>query len=131
MCVRRRLHALSLICIVIMSLLSACDLALICDTEVISKATSPTGEYDLVLVRENCGTTTAYVHKVFLVESGGVFRPNDHLFVADKVEGIFLNWTNDSEALIEYKNARIFSYRNFRSFPDGEVYVREIHQVID
>lgn len=126
MCVHKCAYSLNSAVFVLF--LTACDFFSVCDSEVLLNVASPTGEYDLILVKENCGATTAYVHKVFLVNSGMVFRPEDKVFVADEVQGIDVSWISKFEAVIIYESARIFSYRNFRSFPDREIYVREMRK---
>lgn len=93
-------------------LLSACD-SNMCEEEVLARTANDNKKVELVYLRVNCGATTNFSHKVFLVPFGGNIEESKPIFVADKVRKLDIDWNNNQIITIEFENARIFQFTNF------------------
>jgi hypothetical protein len=123
----RRIKTTSLfVFIIVVSLsMSGCEVSPLCDSEEISRAKSQIGTFYSSVIKENCGATTDDAFKVYVLDSDRPVTDNDSVFIADKVRKLNVQWLSDNELLIEYENARIFSFKNFATFTNGNVTIQE------
>ena len=107
----------------------------LCLKEVISRKSSPNGLYDAVILEVNCGATTSYVYKVFIVRNGNEVKNKSFdypIFSADHSENLKISWKSSNELSITYDEARIFQFTNFIYTKDAinnnltEFYISEI-----
>src|SRR5215471_12909413 len=100
--------------------------------EEIGRVKSPDSIVDAVLVRGNGGATTSFSFSVFIVPAGTKFE-NDStffkssVFTADHVDGLQLRWMEPKLLGIQYKEARIFQFRNNWNRQE----VQEFHYVVE
>jgi hypothetical protein len=107
----------------------------LCSKEVILIKSSPNGLYDAVILQGNCGATTSYSYKIYIIKKVKKLK-NEHLkfevFISDHVENLKISWESSKKLLITYDEARIFKYRNFYYIKDNinnnltEFYISEI-----
>jgi len=92
----------------------------------ISRATSPDGAVDAVMVEDHCGVPCSYSYTVFVVPKGNP-APTDfrhQLFSADDMLGERIVWKQPHLLEISYTRARIYAFRNI-SYPFGEYGTRD------
>jgi len=83
-----------------------------CLYEEVSRETSTDGLVDALIMKINCGATTDYSYKVYIVPKGT--KPNEnHVYLSDKTNSLEISWVAPKSLLITYDNARIFEYTNF------------------
>ena len=83
-----------------------------CSSEEVNRTSSPDKLVDAVVIKNNCGATTSFSYRIFVVPVGEDTKKNS-IFLADKVEGLNIQWTSSKKLLITYADARIFEYTNF------------------
>ncbi len=105
--------------------LSGCDVPSLCDSEEISRVKSEKEGFYSVVVKENCGATTDYAFKIYVLDSDRPVTDKEKVFVADKVRNLNVQWVGDNKLLIKYESARIFSYKNFATSASGNVSIQE------
>lgn len=94
------------------SLMGCAELA--CSSKETSRATSPDGRVDAVVVERDCGATTRVATRVQLVPKGREVSGDKGLvFVADELAGFELRWIEQSKLELRYTAARIFQFTNF------------------
>jgi hypothetical protein len=91
-----------------------------CQQEEVYRKTSPDGAVDFVVVKKDCGATTSVSNMVYIVKKGDSIRKQELVFLADKVQDLEVIWTKPKHLLIDYSEARIFSYTNFWNSRDVE-----------
>jgi hypothetical protein len=100
-------------------LLSGCSAFSLCEDKELLRITSPNNKIDAVMIRRNCGATTAYSYRIYLVyrgervPKGWINEKSGLIFVADHVEGESIQWIESNLLEIKYKRARIFEFKNF------------------
>jgi hypothetical protein len=87
----------------------------LCSSEEVTRAPSPDGTVDAVVLLRNCGATVPDAYRVYVMEEGGVPDLDDEtsVFVSDKTDGINVRWEADKRLRISYTKARIFHFKNF------------------
>lgn len=100
--------------------LSGCGKNDLCVGDEVSRVSSPDNRVDAVLTRGNCGATTSYSYRVYLVNVGKTPNENDMVFLSDNAESISVTWQTSKKLLIYYGEARIFKFRNFWSSTEIE-----------
>lgn len=91
---------------------TSCSLDDSCSSEEVTRTTSPDKIVDAVLIKNNCGATTSYSYRVFIIPAGN--EPNNNsIFLADKVEDLKISWKSLKNLSITYSKARIFEFTNF------------------
>lgn len=100
------------ILISIIFLSNGCNDNSVCSQKEISRKSSPDNIVDALVVQENCGATTSYSYKVYIVPNGE--KPsNNFVFLSDKTDKLEVSWLSSKSLSITYAKARIFEYRNF------------------
>lgn len=100
-------------------LLWSCSTFSPCEDEELLRITSPNNKVDAVMIRTNCGATTAYSYRIYLVyrgervPKGWLIEKSGLVFVADHVEGESIQWIAPKLLEIRYSQARIFKFKNF------------------
>jgi len=96
----------------IIFLSNGCDENSVCNQKEISRKSSPDSIVDALVIQENCGATTSYSYKVYIVPNGE--NPfNNFVFLSDKTDKLEVSWLSSKSLSITYDKARIFEYRNF------------------
>lgn len=98
--------------------LVGCEKNDLCVGEEISRITSPDKEVDAVVMKGNCGATTSYSYRIYVVQAGRTPVEHDMIFLADKAEDVRVSWQAQRKLLISYQEARIFKFTNFWSSRD-------------
>ncbi|MFT7337232.1 MAG: hypothetical protein ACI92B_000553 [Marinobacter maritimus] len=102
-----------LILLTVVLMFSGCGGSNLCITQEIDRRPSPDDLVEAVLLKSDCGATTDYSYRVYIVPVGGEPTEKHLIFLADKVEKINVSWLDQRELKIAYDNARIFQFRNF------------------
>lgn len=97
----------------ILFLLIGCSESSVCEQSELLRVTSPDNRVDAILMRMNCGATTDYSYKVYIVPKTASTEKSNPVFVADKLDGELIEWSSPKHLLIEYRQARIFNFTNF------------------
>lgn len=97
--------------IFIFSVLTGCNSST-CISKIVSREVSPDNRVDAVIAKVNCGATTDYSFRVHIVPAGSEPLGN-HVFLADHIKGLEVNWIENQKLAITYDEARIFEYTNF------------------
>jgi hypothetical protein len=99
--------------IFILFLLIGCSKISPCEQSELLRVTSPDNRVDAVLLRINCGATTDYSYKIYIVPKASSTKKTNPIFVADKLDGELVKWSSTKNLLINYRQARIFNFTNF------------------
>lgn len=94
-------------------LMVGCGNETLCDHTELLRITSPDNKVDAVLMRINCGATTAYSYKIYITPKGKSAEKSNPIFIADQLEGEIIEWYTSKHLTIRYKHARIFTFTNF------------------
>ncbi|WP_345552489.1 hypothetical protein [Microbulbifer aestuariivivens] len=92
-------------------LLNGCDSSK-CGSEIVSRELSPDKRVEAVVSKVNCGATTDYSFKVYIVPTGSDSLGNQ-VFLSDHTVGLRTSWIKKQRLSITYEKARIFEYTNF------------------
>lgn len=95
--------------------LAGCGKNDLCVGDEISRASSPDKRVDAIVTKGNCGATTSYSYRIFVVQAGKTPVESDMVFLADKAESVSVSWQVPKKLMISYKEARIFKFTNFWS----------------
>jgi hypothetical protein len=98
--------------IVSISVVFGCSNDELCAAQEVDRVTSPDRIVDAIVSEVNCGATTSFVYKVFLVLAGGVPSKDDLVFLADKSDSVGVAWVAPQRLVISYETARIFQFKN-------------------
>lgn len=79
----------------------------------IKRITSPDFMIDALLVQTNAGATTSFGYEVYFVPRGKQLAEENPLFRGDKMKELKLRWVQSKLFEIQYKQGRIFLFRNF------------------
>ena len=81
--------------------------------EEVARHTSLDKIVDTVVIQKNCGATTSTNDLIFIVPHGESVEDYSPVFIADHVEDLEVNWVDNKQLEIRYREARIFNYTNF------------------
>ncbi|MDD5491995.1 MAG: hypothetical protein PHV60_04870 [bacterium] len=116
--------------IVFVSILSlyACNS---CQDKEIQRTSSPDGRVEVVMIERNCGATTGYSYRIYIVPKRGDTKGFSPIFEADRLDGENLQWVSPKLLEIRYKKARIFAFKNYWESRevDNFDYKIQIHEV--
>lgn len=85
----------------------------LCVGDEIFRVSSPDNRVDAVVTKGNCGATTSYSYRVYVVQAGKTPIESDMIFLADRAESVSATWLAPKKLLLSYKEARIFKFTNF------------------
>lgn len=98
--------------------------------EEVARHTSPDKIVDTVIIQKNCGATTSTSDLVFIVPHGDKVQDYSPVFNADHVKDLEVEWVDNKELEIRYREARIFDYMNFwhSKYIDNFKYQVKVHE---
>lgn len=99
--------------------IASCSQSNLCGSDEQFRVKSVNNDFESVVIKENCGATTSFSYKVFIVKRGESVEESNEVFLADHVEGLDVSWVSATSLLITYEQARIFFFKNF-SFVSGK-----------
>lgn len=102
----------------IVLLLSACGEG---DITELSRTPSPVGGFDAVVARMKAGETEPFM--VVMTKPGEHPKKGARLLLSDRGGAPSVEWHEAGRMVIHCDGARIWSYRNFWTTPDGRVTV--------
>ena len=89
-------------------LLAGCG---ICSEEEVLRKASPDGRMDAVMIEQNCGATTGFVYRIFVISRGDKVSGKARL-VADHTSNLDMIWKNPHLLVISYDKANIHRFKN-------------------
>lgn len=98
--------------VIFMFFLSSCSKINPCGEEEVSRILSMDSKVDAVVLKKSCGATTSSLMQVFIVKTGEKIE-GEPVFKADKIIDLEVSWSAPKKLTIEYKEARIFNFKNF------------------
>lgn len=98
----------------------------LCSNTIANKILSPNNSIEAIMVTRNCGATTTQSYTVYLTTTGYQPQDSDIVFKSDKTSQLRIKWTKENELLIQYREARIFQFKNFWSSFNSDTH----HQIV-
>lgn len=91
------------------------------DLREVARFPSPVGGLDAVVARMDTGAESPYA--VVLTKPGENPKKGARVFLADRTEGPKVTWQDADHLTISCDQARIWTYRNFWTSPEGKATV--------